>query len=399
MFERIVLRRSLDGPLISAGEIAEALLYYQNVHLVLDYSSFIGLLKGIGMRTLLRVLSLPDVKCTYIEETTGTHTEKTPAGPIYSLTAFRVVGHQDVGQLDSKKKRLEYLLDRHGYSRAECRKLAERFRKMVHYKNITDDYYVKGGIIQAAQLDLLDTDYVAMASRIASQELLGSYSLPPNFYFDVRLLGNRFQVDTNLDFNLISKIQQAIDPNAGEYTPAHIASSLLNASAGMVMAGHYGGDFYTSDAESKIIELRQKLLLKRFRRDQEELDKFKEVALQGCPSIADSINNGDRTIEEFIELLSAARKFKVWLKSKSPDESLLAAYVEDINSIGWLNGMSGKTVRYGLGLVAGALDPAIGATISAADTFLLERLLAGWRPNQFISKKVKPFVLVNDDDI
>lgn len=399
MFERIVLRRSLDGPLISAGEIAEALLYYQNVHLVLDYSSFIGLLKKIGMRTLLRVISLPDVKCTYIEETTGTHTEQTPVGPIYSLTAFRVVGHQDVGQLDSKKKRLEYVLDRHGYSKSECKRLAERFRQMVHYKNITDDYYVKGGIIQAAQLDLLDTDYVAMASRIASQELLGSHSLPQDFYFEVRLLGNRFQVDTNLDFDLISKIQQAIDPNAGEYTPAHITSALLNASSGMVMAGHYGGDFYTSDAESKIIELRQKILFQRFRRDQEELGKFKEVALHGCPSIADAVNNGDRTIDEFLELLSAARKFKAWLKSKSPDESLLTAYVEDINSIGWLSRLSGKTIRYGLGLAAGALDPVIAAAISAADTFLLDRIVAGWRPNQFISKKVRPFVLTKDDDL
>lgn len=95
MFERVVLRRSLDGPAITAGEIAEALLFYQNVHIVLDYSSLVGLIKTIGMRLILRVLSLPDVKATYIEEITGTRTEQTLSGPEYSLIAFMFTGHKD----------------------------------------------------------------------------------------------------------------------------------------------------------------------------------------------------------------------------------------------------------------------------------------------------------------
>ena len=37
MFEKIVLHRSDQGNSITAGELAEALLYYQNVHLILDY--------------------------------------------------------------------------------------------------------------------------------------------------------------------------------------------------------------------------------------------------------------------------------------------------------------------------------------------------------------------------
>jgi hypothetical protein len=107
MFERVVLRRSLDGPAITVGEIAEALLFYQNVHIVLDYSSLVGLIKNIGMRTTLKLLSLPDVKATYIEEITGTHTEQSPSGPEYSLVALMFTGHQDVGQLKSRKRRLE----------------------------------------------------------------------------------------------------------------------------------------------------------------------------------------------------------------------------------------------------------------------------------------------------
>ncbi len=39
MFEKIILRRSDKGPGLTAGELAEALLFYQNVHIVLDFSS------------------------------------------------------------------------------------------------------------------------------------------------------------------------------------------------------------------------------------------------------------------------------------------------------------------------------------------------------------------------
>jgi hypothetical protein len=33
MFERVVLSKSLVGPAITVGEIAEALLFYQNIHI------------------------------------------------------------------------------------------------------------------------------------------------------------------------------------------------------------------------------------------------------------------------------------------------------------------------------------------------------------------------------
>ena len=49
MFEKIVLKRSIDGPPISLGELAEALLFYQNVHLVLDHSTLSHLIESIRM--------------------------------------------------------------------------------------------------------------------------------------------------------------------------------------------------------------------------------------------------------------------------------------------------------------------------------------------------------------
>lgn len=392
MFERVVLRRSLDGPAITVGEIAEALLFYQNVHIVLDYPSLLGLIRNIGMRNTLKLLSMPDVKATYIEEITGTHTEQTSSGPEYSLVAITFAGNQGVGQLKSRKKRLEYVLERQGYKKSEAKRYAERFRQLVNYKKLGDDYYVKGGVIPAARIDLLDDEYVAEASRVVSRWLLGGQSLPSDFFFRINPMGEKFRVSTNLDFDVISKIRQTQDKNSGQYTPAHIATALLNASVGLIFAGHYGGDFYTSDTESEIIQLRQRFLLRRFQLDRSELGQFSEVALKGAPSIAEAINQGHRSFEEFLELLSSARKFKKWLKGKSPDESLVAGYLEDVTAASWLSRTPGKILRYVVGASVGAIDPKTGLALSAGDSFFLDRLVSGWKPNQFIAEKVKPFV-------
>jgi hypothetical protein len=392
MFERVILRRSLDGPPITAGEIAEALLFYQSVHIVLDHASLFGLVKSIGMRNILKLLSLPDVKATYLEESLGTLTDRTDMGDEYSFVSHMLVGDQTAGQFESRKKRLSFMIERFGYKRKEAKRLGERFRQCVTYKNLGNDYYVKGGVIAAAQIDLFDEEYVTAASRVIVQRLAGGRAMPADFFVHVNPVGSKFRIATNLDFNMVSAVQNAKNPNAGQYTPAHLATELLNASVGLVFAGHYGGDFYTSEAESEIIQLRQYHLLRRFNLDRLQITHFQDVSLSGSPSIVEVINLGHRSFEEFLELLSSARKFKGWLKGKSPDESLIAGYLEDVTSVGWLGSIPGKLLRYVIGAGAGAIEPASGLAISAGDSFFLERLLSGWRPNQFVTNKIKPFI-------
>ena len=42
MCDSVILRRSENDRPISAGQIAEALLFYQRVHLFIDYETLIG---------------------------------------------------------------------------------------------------------------------------------------------------------------------------------------------------------------------------------------------------------------------------------------------------------------------------------------------------------------------
>ncbi|HAX2143312.1 TPA: hypothetical protein JW638_004326, partial [Escherichia coli] len=179
--------------------------------------------------------------------------------------------------------------------------------------------------------------------------------------------------------------------------PASIAAGILSASYGLILAAHYGGDFYTSATDSKIIQFKNKQLLTRTNANRKELETFNEVILKDCPNISSIINKKERSFEEFLELLSKANKFKNWLKNKSPDKNLLSNYVDDISKTGWMGSSYGKALRYIVSTGAGIISPASGLAISALDTFLLDRLSAGWKPNQFVTSKLKPFVDVNDE--
>src|ERR1700738_2597279 len=67
MFDKIVLHQSAAGGL-TLGEIAEALLFYRRVHIVLDVFVLWPLLDTLGERGLVELLSRDEVSAVYVED-------------------------------------------------------------------------------------------------------------------------------------------------------------------------------------------------------------------------------------------------------------------------------------------------------------------------------------------
>lgn len=51
-----------------------------------------------------------------------------------------------------------------------------------------------------------------------------------------------------------------------------------------------------------------------------------------------------------------------------------------------------KALRNFFSLGTGCADPIGGVVSRAADAFLLDRFLKGWRPNHFVDGRLKPFL-------
>lgn len=395
MFEHVVLRRAEGGQAVSAGQIAEALLYYQHVHLVIDRGTLLGLLKQIGTGLVLSLLQRSDFSAVYCEEVLGTKTDSVGAFQIHGFVAITISGSQEVGDLKTVDRRLEFDVERSGVAKNEARRFAKAFLTRVPVRKFSGNHFLSGGITEAAKRDILDTDYTKEAIRRSVAAMPGGYLHADDLKFDVIDSALGMHVFTNIDFQSINRRRAAEMPSQDAITPAHLLTNILEARADLALASFYGGDFVTSTATSAIIQIRHAELLRRLALNRDSRNLFTEVVLPECRTVAEVIDSSERSFAEFLVLLDRAAKFKEWLKSVNPDESLIRTYIRDVSSEGWIQKLPAKSLRYMLTLALDATNPVAGLVAGFADNFVLEKLLSGWRPNHFISKRLSPFVVTN----
>ena len=392
MFEKVVLRHSDAGSALTIGELAEAILFYQNVHLVLDYGSLVGLVAKIGMPDLLSLLSRPNISAVYCEENPATRTESQGAISSHEFIAYMLSGNQEVGQLTSRKKRLEFILERQGYPKKQARRLVERFRRLVPIKKLSDNYFIEGGIVKAAWSDINEPEFVYEAMRRVLAREVGSEVLPTDFTFKVIANHPKFQIVTNIDFDSINSARKSRVPTLYDISPAHFINNVLEARTDIVLASHYGGDFYTSEIASQISRLKHHELLRRMGIDKEDVKEFNEIILDDTPSVKEALNSGQRTFSEFLSVLDKSQKFREWMQGVNPDEKLVKAYFKDVTSEGWVSSLPSKALRYVMCAIVTAIEPISGTLGAAADTMVTEKILGGWRPSHFVEKRLKPFL-------
>jgi hypothetical protein len=134
----------------------------------------------------------------------------------------------------------------------------------------------------------------------------------------------------------------------------------------------------------------------------ETAEMFQEDVIDGVPRIRDIVNSGERNFTEVVSLVEQSIKFKEWLHKQEGSAELRRAYIQDVAHIGWADKIAPKTFRIlvmnavgiamsaSTGHVAGILG---GLALSAADGFLIDKLIKGWTPNQFIEGSLRPFLI------
>jgi hypothetical protein len=127
MFEHIVLRRTAGGLPISAGQIAEALLYYQKVHIVVDRGTLQNLVRQIGTGHILALLRRAEISAVYCEEILGTYTDSAGVSQYHNYVSMKVAGHETVGKFKNPQERLQYFIEGQGISKRKQRFLPEPF--------------------------------------------------------------------------------------------------------------------------------------------------------------------------------------------------------------------------------------------------------------------------------
>ena len=354
--------------------------------------SFGQLVRQLGPGTLISLLQRSDCTAVYCEETLGTHSQSVGPMQTHSFVAFKLTGHEGLGTFKTREDRVAYMLENEGVAATDAKRFAKSFLKYAPARKLSSDFYLKGGITTAAHRDLDDSEFVRAAVNAALDRVGGAASLGEALKFDI--LGSELglYVFNNIDFESINRRRSGTVPPLNPISSAHILTNILDARADLSLASFYGGDFVTSEVTSSIVQVRYSELLRRSQLNRDQLETFHQVTLPDYPALREVIDSGQRTFKEFLLLLDKATRFKEWLKTAAVDEGLVRSYMAGISKDGWIQSVPAKTVRYLFTTALDAQYPLVGTAAAIADSFIVEKLLGGWRPNHFVENRLGPFL-------
>jgi hypothetical protein len=117
MFETAVLRKHGHGLLaVDAGLIAETLLFYSKVHLVVHFGVLQELLKTLGGDTLLRLINDKHISVTYVRDDYGSVTNAQSGIELHSFISMHY-GSEKQKTADSIHTAFERTLGKSAHTR------------------------------------------------------------------------------------------------------------------------------------------------------------------------------------------------------------------------------------------------------------------------------------------
>lgn len=386
MFESITFGRDSLVDLTSLGELAECLLYYKMVHVIVDHGSFTRLARVCGPETLLGLIEDGHLTVTYLENRPVVATQLVAGREQHGFAFAQIKGKTSqtlVPQL------FQDLTGKQGRGRRLAQRLIDRLSTKTY---VADDLSRSLGAIK----DITYTD------RLVPQILAarGVSGLPTAPRFRVHEENTAFFIDTNLDFAMLNVEYQRIYPGHN-LNAALVLDLLYEGYAEVDFAASLAAELAPTPTESVIAKERVASVIEASGRSLDRLSTFRSLVVPHNGSIAEAINNRTRTFEELRTLLRAADRFKQWVHEQAPDGDLARAYIDQVTSTSWRTGSTTKNLRFILfnaaqiaagAAIAGPAGAIAGVALAAADSYLLDRLLTGWRPHQFVRGPLEKFL-------
>lgn len=393
MFESICIGRHdfARGP-IDFGQLAEALVFYQEVHLISDQEAFKSLVRTCGADVVLELCRMGSLRIHFCENVPAIASPNmsTPLEK-YALVTIKV---QNVNYLNFATKFFEEYV---GPSGRGFNKTLRGFSKFVI------PYEVPRSALDHVQADLTDREYMRTSVKGILASVVTEYIQPNPLIFDAKLHADgHFQIETNIDFEAARGIyhKQSVTENSA-LSKADILAQLLTTRTTLEMAAGLSSDIALGAVSSVIGANKIASIIKAHEKNKNSLERFTEWVVDDSRANAEAVQNRKRTFPEVLDLVQKAQPFKDWLRKQDQSADLCKEYCREVSRLEWADKLPTKSLRWLLvnagGLTATAVaSPVSGTTtalgIAAADGFLMDKVLKGWRPNQFIEGPLKDFI-------
>jgi len=389
MFESICIREKENG-LLDLGFLAESMLFYQEVRVIVRVAALKQVVAAFGPDRLLETIQSGRLKLSYMDTMGAVQTLNFGTfNELHAPISVSAVRHklQDVAP--------EIFISAIGKSGAGRRK-ANRLVPMV------DVLPFDKAILTAARADFLSTDFLNRAFRAVLAEVVPDYTLSDVIIHSTDDVNGSIRVTTNIDYALATALFRRRNPTSDtKLSTAYLLGQILNAVLDLNIAANCNSELATTHASSVTMQLKVRDVFGKRNRSESQLTSFQDLVFSEAKAVREVINSGEKTFGELLDLLTKAEKFRVWTKGHEPNAELCKEYYRAITNDSWIDKLPGKTSRWviftgaGLGvdaLGAGGLGTAVGVALSAVDQFMLDKLVKGWKPSQFIEGSLRRFV-------
>lgn len=388
MFDSIVYKNAVGpGPLIDIGALAEGLIFYGRVAIIGNSGTLKYLLSRIPPFILLSLMKSGRIEFYYLGDQTGVSTAQTTEGrSLHDLVCFSSPEHT------MEKTGSESFKAAAGGS-SQARLGASQFVRLLRP-------FDHAGFDQVSVLHALaDNSSTEASVEALIQIAVPKYKSPDALRFRIERQNQGFYVDTNIDFARLNDLyHQIVPPDHSSISEAYVLALLQGAYEATYFAAVLDSEVAVAPVERVVQAKAVEAVVRRRTHSESQIESFIDLTLTDARAIREAVNSGVVPFVSVVKLLDSADKFRHWLQDQPIEEGLLRAYYQATIKDSWADRLLGKSARWslftGLGLAADALGSApwgtlAGVAISAADSFMADKLIKGWKPHQFVEGDFK----------
>lgn len=219
------------------------------------------------------------------------------------------------------------------------------------------------------------------------------YNVPLDLIFEIEkdsvhvMPFDTYSINSNIDIELINKIRSQKGINY-PFDYAGFILALMESRGDNYIAGQFESEIVTDKEYSSLIGLQLNDAVQKFVKSEEQIELFNQCILTKCPSVGQAFLNKTIKGKDLVKLLIQGDKFREWLKTVPLESNLINKYIEEVTRETLADKKWVKGMRFAVTQIFGFM-PIVGNVVSAIDTFLIDKLLKGWKPNHFIDNELK----------
>lgn len=392
MFEAICFatqnKQNAQNP-IDIGTLVECMIFYEKTRIVANQAILAQLINYFGVERLLVMIQEELLDITYTDSIVVIIT--TTKGNVQYHDAVECSLPQHTYQ-DELRKICVTVAGKTGKGRRLAQRIQDKIRVVQH------DHI----ILEGARKSILDQDYVRSATEIVIRELVPEIGEIAGMSFQTEKTSDGIVVATNINFPALNaQYHRRIPPEHSSITPALILSHLLDLEKELYFTSTSLSELVSSQLSAKLAEKKIDYILARTTRSREALSHFSAFLLGDAKALREAVNSKQVDLDDLVSVLRKSKRFKNWIVGVNPDADLVKSYYDEVTRETIVDKLPAKSIRWalftGLGLAAdaivtGGLGTLTGLALGALDTFYVDKIISGWKPNQFIEEDVKELI-------